>query len=514
MKRMRASQLRHLLFLVLGAIGLRVLCFQGLQYSDDLALMEQAWRVVLGQFRVGGEWQGVLLPGMGAPNYPQRVGAFFPIALAFNVFGVTELAAYAVTMISSCVLVVTAYLSARRIFSPRAGVFAAILFSILPAAVWSATTVSAQWMAAASGNLALALISLWAFDKGGSKRWIIAWVGGIVLGFTWLTSEEIAFSCLWLGGMFLYSVGRRLYSTTRFLAVVALSTLAVLVGEACVYRVLTGDWFFRIHRMEEDYGVAAATSACFMQPLSAENWRAVMKCIVLDNPKTILFSWDHAASGALGLIAILRARYFADRRFVLPALWFVAMAVMFDLGSVSTKGYRPLILDSEQLVYLSFPAILLAAGMLDDLLPRFRSFATTSEKHFWGLVIAGLICMICGIPLLFSVHGGSLRKPEAQVANVLTEKDTVYTDGRSQAAIMFHRGIPQDPNVRSFDTVGSGELKGGDYVFVNLGRVRFLAEYYGYKAPDWIESVPSSWRVVWKQAASTLYRVETIGVGR
>lgn len=512
-RRARVLHAAALVAILLVAVGARVYQFRGFGASDDAAYAEIAGRLARGEPFVGAY--------DGPAVFPLRVGIIHPTAVLFRTFGVHRWTMAGFPFLVSLLGVVLAYGGARHVFGPRAGLIAAGIWSLLPIDAFQASVLAPDLPAAvALGGAVLLVLWLLSAETGSTARWFGGGaVAGLLLGYSWLTKETVAYAAPFF--LFLIAWERRRFREIWGLwAGIAVASGAVLVGEAAVYRALTGDWLFHLHETERNY--QQYPNAFAVERLDGGDGgylRAVVKRLVYTGPWAMLLNPRLGYLPLIGAVATIHGLLWRDRRYLLPAIWLASLALMFNFASSSTREYVPLVLFDRYLYPLLMPASILAAGLLSS---AFRSAPGVEagahrERAFWCTSIA--LFMLA----TFAFHNREYRyfnpgwdAETRAVAEILEPTARVYTDAHSIFGLDFYWAYPDEFGAVNFEGMATADaIPAGAYVLVNRAYLDHLQAYSGwwptnsepYSRPPFVDAPPPTWETVWSGGNGTLYAV-------
>lgn len=489
------------LILCLAAV-LRVLSFHGYAGSDDGSYAELAHALAAGQFRVG--------TFTGPPVFPLRVGVFAPVAVLFRVFGPSEMAVLAYPFLLSLGGVMLAYYAGRLFFNTTGGLIAAGLQAIVPLASRSATILMPDLPAAFWANAGILLFYAGSRREQPRAKLLYGALGGTMLGFSWLCKESAAYLAplFLIAGLYLV---RRSRSNWALVAGLAAAASAFLLGEALVYRAITGDALFRLHETHRNYDY---NSSWFFTEGSRFGWApgqyhlALCKRLFRDGPLTLLASPSFGGVTAVGLLAVLYALFHRQRAFLFTGLWFTSLLLTFNFGSANLTRYQPLVLFDKYAYPLLLPSCLLSAGLLTTLLAGARhGFEhVAAERRFWSLIIAAGLCGACCLSTGENILAGRKSEPERMAAARLSPSDRLYTDRRTLRVLEFFWSFPKQAYGHDFQGLTAQDIPDGSYVLINRDKLRFLSNNYDYVIPSFCSETPAEWSVVTKSRGAVLYR--------
>lgn len=488
--------------LISTCILFRVIGFQGYSDSDPRAYSVLADDLAHGVLHVP--------VYEGPPVYPLRPGVYGPTALLIRLLGLSELTLSVYPFLVSVAGCVLAYIVARGLYGPLAGLISMGFLVALPVDVGLASRLNGDPIAAFWANVGLLFVFLGATRSSSLN----ALVGGVFFGVSWLCKESVVYLAPFVAILIL-GLQRETPLATRIrtLVWVGVGPVAVLLAEALAYRFLAGDPFFRFHATEQNY---VKCSAWFFYESSPHfGWsgtsygKALLVRLALNGPKDMLsaFSFLPAFAG----LALAWGVVFRERRLVIPGIWLVTLAIMFNFMSSSLQSYRPLPLLWRYVYPLLLPSVLLFAGFLSMHLTPDADTAHR-ERPFWAWILILLFCAISqrGLRVAFLSRPEEL---ERMVASMVSDKDIVYTDYRTARSLVFlRRGTlaPFDDTCVPYEHVAATNLPKGSYVLVDAVATRSLTETEtpNYERPPYVDAPPDSWRRVWTDGDAALFRIE------
>jgi hypothetical protein len=310
---------------------------------------------------------------------------------------------------------------------------------------------------------------------------------------------------------FLHARRRGLLTVWSRLLLVGLGTLIVVVAEGALYRIYKGDWLFHLHAVEmtyiEDQVWYFDQSSPYFGWSEGGYTRALLKRLFIMGPAALLSAFSKLP--LLGLVAAAWAVFTRDRRFIVPAVWLCALMAMFNFASSSLVSYQPLPLWDRYLYPILLPSTLLVSGALATLWQSQVAKELMMERRFWGTlwVLAILLSCARGAKELGS-------RPEQIARDVLPKLDesaVVYTDFRTASVLVFLRTgklAPSNSTTIPYENIPLDSLKTGSLVLVNQDKLNFLTTSYRYKMPALLSNPPKTWKHIWEERNSILFRVE------
>lgn len=361
MKHPLLPSLDKLPWLLLLALALRLVWFQGFAFSDDA---HYAWLAAHPGSQYGVEY-------FGYPVMPLRIGHITLLQLGRFLLGPGDWGLALFPMLLSLLTVGAGWRLGHLLGgSPVAGQRAAFLLALLPVDIVMASLAFADLSAAAV--LGLGMWLLIEARHGAHKGLRIP--GALLVGGSLLWKETV----LWLVPLLLlgqaWLLWRDRHTRTRWspdptLLAALLGIAAVVAGEALVYTLIHGDPLWRFARMELN------TQLCpddFFKLGSAKGYArpedytgALLRLLFLEHPIALFLRRNTLYILALAGVQLL-LRLKAGRPGI-HGLWFGGLLLAFAFGSTSLARYQPLPLD---LPWYILPLFLPGAVLAGELLAR------------------------------------------------------------------------------------------------------------------------------------------------
>lgn len=222
--------------LILTALIVRLKFFVGVGYNDDCAYLSLAHNVLTGINPLGYSW------------YSVRVGTYFPTALIWKVFGISEFTDSLYYLLCSVGGVYIIYLLGKTLFNRETGLIAATLLAFFPADVTYSTQIGPNIPLCVMFSLSL-LLYIKAYKQENYK--LYALLSGIFIGISYLCYEMLV---LLLPVPILYSVlnsGKSLKKTLTILCLVIVGFLFIMSTRVIYFYSMTGKWFYGEKLIEE-----------------------------------------------------------------------------------------------------------------------------------------------------------------------------------------------------------------------------------------------------------------------
>jgi hypothetical protein len=294
---------------------------------------------------------------------------------------------------------------------------------------------------------------------------------------------------------------------------VGIGSFAVLLIELSFYKVITGDLLFRFHAIERNYETASMWF--FNQSSPYFGWeeggyfRAVTRRLFLEGPNTILRMFSNLP--ALAMLSTAWALVFRNRRFLIPAAWFLSLCFMFNFMSSSFQAYRPLPVFDRYLYPLILPSALLFAGLLSTLVLTDFPSDLRRERRFWAWALILPFCGLFAIRTVDIFREGRPEQVARDVASRVGGGDTVYTDARTASSLVFFRTgklLLSDSNTIPYEGVPARSMKDCAYVLVDRNVLDFLTKSYEYEQPAFVGAEDRSWHRVFSRDNAALFKID------
>lgn len=458
--------------------------------------------MAFGGFKIGMLWF--------IPPYSSRVGLVAPVALAFRIGGVNEVALTAYPFLLSILGVLVSYLAAKAMFGVRAGFIAACLMALLPIDVLSASVLLPDMPAALWMNAGVLLVYAGSRQDTISGKAALGALAGLSLFASWLCKETVLYLVPFVGLYLLWLVARDRRNVAMLLAGVAV--VVVLIGlESWIYHRYAGDYLHRYHVIVGggDERLPVWTLAGMAHYLVYRVSEVVHETLL--NP---YFAFTLAAAPVVCAYAAFRK----SRRYLIPGLWFCWLLLLFSFGSKSLMAYRPLGLFMTRYLYpMLLPAVLLVSGFVSSLLSPREQNEPERRRHrriLYGVLVSvfvagvSLVMVVYGIRSKWGPYGIGLPcRVEREIARILTPTDPLYTDGQTADALEFFWKYPATDSTHEFEGMSASQIPPAVYVLLNRIELRELAYHQKSELPEFADSVPATWRKLWDKDDATLYWV-------
>jgi 4-amino-4-deoxy-L-arabinose transferase-like glycosyltransferase len=248
-----------LLGILVLALAMRLIFFNGLNWDDDPDYVYRAYLVKTGQNFIFTDNNGF------------RIGTYYPAALFYALFGINDFSCGAYALVVSLLSVAVIYKLGKLLFNPRTGLIAALLLAFYPLDVELASRLMPDGLLA--GFTLFAVYCLYRGDEinlnSESTALESPWsyiACGLLLGWCTMVNMSAVVIILYAAIYFIISLiafrnkltragfvkGLWRIVALRYVLLVGGFLFVVVIEGACYYKV-TGDFFFKYHNTLSHY---------------------------------------------------------------------------------------------------------------------------------------------------------------------------------------------------------------------------------------------------------------------
>jgi dolichyl-phosphate-mannose-protein mannosyltransferase len=324
--------------IICGGIALRVLLFSGYQGGDDTAYIARAFLYSAGDFSVPySHWGGRILP----------VGL---TALSYGIFGISDKATALFPFLASAVGIIVAYFIGRQVSDKKVALLAAFLVAIFPMEVFFASQLFPYSLLSTLSALTL-LVFLKGESTGNAKLFFLA---GVVLGLAYLSRVTALYALIFFA---LYAISRQELLNRKY-PIMALGLLTILIGEAIIGYLQSGDFLQRFHILMHRGTFTTSVTMEVNHRVFDFNWfvEPVIRPLFEQEigPYFLL----------LGIIIAYQLFWGKDKNIKVLLLWIVPIFLYISYGTTSPADYHPLRRLPRYLSIIIIPAMVLIAYQL------------------------------------------------------------------------------------------------------------------------------------------------------
>jgi hypothetical protein len=354
-----------LIAIVCVGVGLRLAYFTGLGFSDDPDYAARAFDLLAGRAHLYTDNNGL------------RIGTWYPAALGYAVFGITNVGLVIYPIVMSVLAITVMASLGTRLFDRRAGLIAALSLAFYPLDVELATRLLPDGLLAAWSLIAIGLLlsaDLAQYEAPGAMNLLRPWsyfFSGAALGWCTVVNMSaivlLAFLGLYLPVSALLLKRRSSPETFRrlFLAfccrryvILFIGFLAVALPEALLYRLKFGSFLTKYTGTLSHYNLEGRS---FFRDLwfYPENMFFLHRGWKFQMPAA-----EYRPYGFFFLAAVPSTIYGLMKggsRFFIVALWLVSVFAYLEWGSMSVTSWNFLHRLDRHLELITPPMILVIA---------------------------------------------------------------------------------------------------------------------------------------------------------
>ena len=235
----RLYELLPLFLLLLVAAFLRIWLSSGVEGSDDVVYLNEAYKIFSGIYEV--------------PTYVAnlRIGTILPIALMFKLFGVNSYTIFMWPLIASLINIVVIYLISFKLFGRRTALFATLCAAFFPLDIH----MGGRAMTEASLTLMLSISVLFYLlgyrEEVQRKRAFFCVMSGLFVGLAYLNKHPAIL-------IFFFFLTHSILARNSLLHLIYMLTgsFVVFVFENIYFGLITGDPLFMVQKVLTVFGLS------------------------------------------------------------------------------------------------------------------------------------------------------------------------------------------------------------------------------------------------------------------
>ena len=370
--------MRPLLVIILIALIIRLLFFNGLNWDDDPDYVHKTYQVQTGEKFINLDNNGF------------RMGTYYPAALTYTLFGINDLGCGSYALVISLLSIVGVFYLGKLLFNESTGLIAALLLSFYPLDVELASRLMPDGLL--SG---FSLFTIYFLYRGDVKniesdsntlesKWSYVFCG-LLLGWCTLVNMSAVVLIFYLALYFFLSMIffkeklRKIGILKGFFTILALRYVIVVAAflfiasiEGASYYKVTGDFLFKYHNTLSHYAVDHG----FCTDLGM--FPRIMFHL---NPFSYEFEFQGLQRSYYGfyyivaVFALIYGLFFKRAYFV--SLWLIVVFAYLQWGSMSFTEYKLMHRLPRHLSLATPPLILCIAFLLGNLRPgKFKKLGT------------------------------------------------------------------------------------------------------------------------------------------
>lgn len=520
-----------LFLLICCAVTIRIVYFNGFLGSDDADYNKASFVLSKGDFLINS-------------HHSKRLGLILPTALAFRIFGFSEISSVLFLLLCSVANIVIAYGAGCIFFNKEVGLLALLLSSFLPIDTIYATVLLPDLPFLTSISVS-ALLFIYAEVYARRYRNLLSFLCGLSMGWAYLIKETallfVFLLCIWMFVLTIMRYGK--FNTSWFF--VGLGFLFIVVSECCFYYYKTGNVFERVLSVSSaTHNISRWLELTYDGALYKRLTYAVPYVLLRGN--YIFGFYFYLIFGGL-LYAILNK----SKELKIFILWFVSSYLVLNFGTTSVKTYTPLLASPRHFYPLIFPGIFIISFYLYDaynsivthdvgkvrnfcvsligidvILIILNVFERTFTDVLFGLLLTILILygvyaviqyqeeidkVYYIIPILLGavlLHSLYVVHVENKGIRELTNNERItvsllgvppgkkiYTDRLTEGRLEYFYAYRYDDVIMDFMDKREGEVS-DCYIIINEENMIYLKRFYGMRMPDFVINPPDTWKTI------------------
>ena len=521
-----------MLLLICFAVVLRTVYFNGFFGSDDIEYNRAAFKLANGDFSLDS-------------HHSKRLGLILPTALAFKVFGFSEVGSVLFLLICSIANIVIAFAAGKIFFDRNVGLLASSLMLFLPIDVIYATLLTPDLPLVTIVSVS-GILFIYTETNAQRHRYSLSFLTGFCIGWAYLLKETailvLFILCIWI---LIITISHKKFEVSWLF--IGLGFTLILLLEFGFYYYKTGNLFERILNVNNaTQNISRWLELTYNGALYKRLTYAIPYLLLRGN--YIFGFYFYLVLG--GMIYALLNKSKELKYFI---FWFISLYLILNFSSTNIKSYIPLIASHRHFYPLIFPGIIIISFYLYDSYKAIIAHNIVKVKNFCiSLIIIDfiLICLnlfehtvtdilfgsLLSISILYFIyiithHEKEIDKTRFVIPVLLgtiflhslyvvhvennsiqkltrNERETVsilgtplrkkiYTDRITKGALEYLYAY--DCNKLIVDFVGENMQEVPDcYVIINMENVIQLNKFYGTEIPDFVKNPPDTWKIIKK----------------
>ena len=521
-----------LLLLICFAVVLRAVYFNGFFGSDDIEYNRAAFKLANGDFSLDS-------------HHSKRLGLILPTALAFKVFGFSEVGSVLFLLICSIANIVIAFAAGKIFFDRNVGLLASSLMLFLPIDVIYATLLTPDLPLVTIVSVS-GILFIYTETNAQRHRYSLSFLTGFCIGWAYLLKETailvLFILCIWI---LIITISHKKFEVSWLF--IGLGFTLILLLEFGFYYYKTGNLFERILNVNNaTQNISRWLELTYNGALYKRLTYAIPYLLLRGN--YIFGFYFYLVLG--GMIYALLNKSKELKYFI---FWFISLYLILNFSSTNIKSYIPLIASHRHFYPLIFPGIIIISFYLYDSYKAIIAHNIVKIKNFCiSLIIIDfiLICLnlfehtvtdilfgsLLSISILYFIyiithHEKEIDKTRFVIPVLLgtiflhslyvvhvennsiqkltrNERETVsilgtplrkkiYTDRITKGTLEYLYAY--HCNKLIVDFVGENMQEVPDcYVIINMENVIQLNKFYGTEIPDFVKNPPDTWKIIKK----------------
>lgn len=357
-------------------------------------------------------------------------------AAGFAIFGKNEIGSIAFPFLFSLLSIALIYAVTNEIFDKKTALISAFILAVFPIDIIFATLNFSDLTAAFFINLGIYyLIKYLKYNE--SKDSIFA---GIYFAVSIFGKMNFYYVGILLFLLFLYRLKITHEIDKGILIMLMIPAMALFI-EALIYGANTGDYFYRLHIIEQNYKYSYYDffpyTANAGEVSGFKYFAGVLHQIFVENLKSIFLRRFYLFIPLIALVqSVLLIRLHRDKGLV---FWFLGIVTLYAAMTTSLSDYRPLNLKFSWHLYpVFFPAIILTASFI-------RRFSFKISSIFFVVLFLASMVMTTDYQNYFALE----KKNEFKKFISENTSEIIYTDHHTKYGIDLIDGYPEVRRTKS-----------------------------------------------------------------
>lgn len=363
-------------------------------------------------------------------------------AAGFSVFGTNEFGSVAFSYIFSIFGIGLIYAITSEIFDKKTALISAFILAIFPIDIVFATLNFSDLIAAFFINFGIYYVIRY-LKYNHIKDSLFA---GIYFAVSIFGKMNFYYIGILLVVLLIYQLIKT-HKIDPGILIALLMPALILFVEGMIYGTKTGDYFYRLHLVEENYKYCYYDFFPYItnaEELSGPSYFfAVLNQIFIENLKDIFLRRFYLF---IPLIALIQSfLLISAKKYKGIIFWFLGIVILFAAMTTSFKSYRPLNLTFSWHLYpIFFPAIILTASFI-------KRFSTKLRSLFFVVLFLVSVVMTIEYQNYFALEQKNEFKDFIRTHN----SEIIFTDHQTKYSIDL---IDEYPEIRRAKIVTDSEI--------------------------------------------------------
>jgi len=521
-----------LLLLICFAVVLRAVYFNGFFGSDDIEYNRAAFKLANGDFSLDS-------------HHSKRLGLILPTALAFKVFGFSEVSSVLFLLICSIANIVIAFTAGTIFFNRDIGLLASLLMLFLPIDSIYATLLTPD-LPLVTFISTSGILFIYTETHGKRYKHSLSFLTGLSIGWSYLLKETailvLFILCIWI---LIITINHKKFEVSWLF--IGLGFTLILLLEFGFYYYKTGNCFERILTVHNaTQGISRRLELTYNDALYKRLTYAIPYILLRGN--YIFGFYFYLVLGGI-LYAILSK----SKELKCFIFWLISLYLILNFGSTSLKSYIPLLATQRHFYPLIFPGIIIISFYLYDAYKGILAKNLVKTKSFCiSLIVIDLImiflnlfehtitdivfCSLLSISFLFCIYiithhekeinktrylipillviiflhsfyvvhaeNKSIRKLTHNERTAISifgtpPRKKIYTDCATKGVLEYLYAYRYDNVIVDFMNTNVKDIS-DCYIIINLENFVELNILYGIDIPGFVKNPPDTWKIIKK----------------